>query len=573
VYSNPAQRTTTVTLQLATFFGNTEDPRFKAVVALLMAIVGMVLLIACANLANMLLAKAASRQREFALRRALGASRGRLVAQLLTESTVLGLSGGLIGLVFSVWGTRLLWIGVGQFAGTYSAFVTTVGPDARVFTYTLLVSCFTGVLFGLSPALESSRPNLSTTLKEPRTALGHQGDRSRLRGLLVGTQVAVCMVFLISTGLLAHGLIRSQGVEPGFETHRIYPLGMVRLNDVVANVAVRRREIELLRSVPEVQEVAIVAYVPIQGTWTTEVEPIGAAAEAPKGTLANYVSPTYFDALGLPIVHGRNFAGEEAAIGAQVAIVSAATARKAWPSQDPIGKRLKLEVARSRWKEFEIIGVAADVRTANLSRIDPAFVYLPADNKNLSDYTLLLRINGDQERAFTAIAEKLALLDGRRRPGFRLENLEEGAVQAQILMGHTFALSAAILAAMALALASIGIYGVTTYFVSQREKEIGIRMALGAASSDVLRLVIKQGMRPVVGGGLVGLIAALGVSGSLHALLLFPGTVDLLYGGRWFDPAAFIGLSALLTAIALAACYVPARRATQFDPMVALRND
>jgi predicted permease len=560
-YPNPEQRTTTVTLQAATFFGNTEDPRFKAVVALLMAIAGMVLAIACANLANLLLAKAADRQRELAVRRALGASRGRLIAQLLTESTMLSLGGGAIGLFLSLWGTRVLWVAVGQFAGAHSAFITTIGPDARVFAYTLLLSFATGVVFGLSPALEGSRQNL-----------GYRFHRSRLRGLLIGTQVAVSMVFLISTGLLARGLIRSQSVVTGFETRRIYPLGMVRVSDPAKNVAVRRREIELLQSAPEVQDLAVVDYLPLSSTWTTEVEPLGAAPAAPQGTLANHVSSTYFHAMGIPIVRGRTFAGDEASRDARVAIVSDAMARKSWPGQDPLGKRLKLEVARSVWNEFEVVGVVGDVRTASLSRVDPAFVYLPTNDASLGDYALLLRIEGDSERGFAAIARTLAILDGQQRTGFRLQSLDDGAVQAQILMGRTFALSAALLALTALALASIGIYGVTAFVVSQREKEIGIRMALGAAAGDVLRLLIAQAMRPVIVGGFVGGLVALGVSGMLHALLVFPGTVDMLYGGRWFDPVAFIGLSALVAALATAACYLPARRVTNVDPMAALRD-
>jgi len=571
-YSNPTDRTTTVTLQTATFFGNTEDPRFIAIAALVMTIVGLVLLIACANLANLLLARAAGRHRELAVRRALGASRGRLIAQLLTESTILGLAGGVVGLGLSIWGTRLLWVAAAQFAGPHSSFITQVAPDVRVFGYTLLLSFATGILFGLSPALESSRASLTAALKNGGGLFGER-SRSSLRNRLIATQVAVSLILLISTGLLARGFMRSQVAAPGIETHRIYPLGLPRANDSATSLALGKREIEALEVLPEVRHVAIVEYTPMVGTWTTAVEPLEADPGAPKGTLANHVSATYFDALGIPIVRGRTFRPDESSGNARVAIVSAATARTSWPDQNPIGRRLKLEVVRGSWSEFEVIGVAGDVRTGSLSRIDPAFVYLPTDEKKFSDYRLLLRIDGDPMRAAAAVAATLQRLDGQPRPGFRLRNLEDVAVQPQILMGETFAVSAGILAMTALVLASMGLYGVTSFVVSQRRKEIGIRMALGATSGGVIGVMIEQGMRPVIAGGIVGLIGALGVSWLLHALLVSPGAPDVLYGGPWFDPMVFVGVTALSGLVALAACYFPARRAARVDPTVTLRYE
>jgi len=572
-YSSPSDRTTTVTLQTATFFGNTEDPRFIAIAALVMTIVGLVLLIACANLANLLLARAAGRHRELAVRRALGASRGRLIAQLLTESTILGMMGGAVGLGLSLWGTQLLWVAAAQFAGPHSSFITQVGPDVRVFAYTLLLSSATGILFGLSPALESSRASLTAALKNGGGLFGERRSRSSLRNRLIATQVAVSLMLLISTGLLARGFMRSQIAAPGIETRRIYPLGLPRANDSARSLALGKREIEALEALPEVQQVAIVEYTPMEGTWTTEVEPLEADAGAPSVTLANHVSSKYFEALGIPIVGGRTFSPDESTRSAQVAIVSAATARKSWPGQNPIGRRLKLEVVRGSWSEFEVIGVAGDVRTGSLSRIDPAFVYLPTDEKKFNDYRLLLRIDGDPMRAAAAVAATLQRLDGQPRPGFRLRNLEDVAVQPQILMGETFAVSAGILAMTALVLASMGLYGVTSFVVSQRRKEIGIRMALGATSGGVVRVMIEQGMRPVIGGAIVGLIGALGVSWLLHAMLVSPGAPDVLYGGPWFDPVVFVGVTTLSGLVALAACYFPARRAARVDPTVTLRYE
>lgn len=575
-HPNPDNRTTTLTAQTVTFFGNIEDPRFKAVVVLLMTIVGMVLAIACANLANMLLAKASGRQTEIALRLALGASRTRLVRQLLTENLLLALMGGMAGVLFSLWGTRLLWLAAGQFAESHSAFVTEIPPDGRVFAYTLLLSIATGVLFGLSPALKSSRADLTTSLKDAGTAFGHRLDRSRLRGMLVGAQIAISTMFLIVAGLLARGLVRSQHVDPGFEVRAVYPMSLPYDHDLAKSNALRQQEIARLEALPEIQNVALTDYAPLGGTWTTQVAVPNAKAGSgsiPWGTLARHISPAYFDTLGISIVRGRNFTREEAQSGAEFAIISAALARQAWPREDALGKKINLQTSRTQWSQFEVVGIAADVRSMNISRVDPAVVYLPTSSARLYDYVALLRIAGDSRRAMAAIRGTLEQVDGRLRPGFSLESLEDGALQAQVLMARTFTLSAMFLAGVALLLASIGVYGVMAFVVSQREKEVGIHMALGATRRNVLLLMLRQGMRPVVVGGAFGIVGALGVSGLLRALLIFPGSMDVLYGAHWFDPATFIGLSCLLAGIALFACYLPARRATRVDPLVALRHE
>lgn len=569
-------KTTAVTVQSATFFGNTEDIRFKAIVVLLMAIVGMVLAIACANLANMLLAKASGRQSEVAVRLALGASQGRLIRQLLTESTLLALIGGVVGMLFSLWGTRVLWLAVEQFAGTHSPFVAQVRPDGRVFGYTLLLSLCTGVLFGLSPAVRSSRADLTSSLKDAGTSFGHRLDRSRLRTVLVGGQIAISTLFLIVAGLLARGLVRSQVADPGFEVRTVYPMSLSHSNDPAKANALRQQEIERLEVLPEIQHIAVTDYLPLEGTWTTEVAALDSKAvpgTAPTGTLARHISPAYFDTLGIPLVRGRNFTRDESQSGAALAIVSAALARQAWPGEDPVGKKIKLQTSRTQWSVFEVVGAAGDVRSANISRLDPACVYLPANSASLNAYTALLRIAGDPREAMAAIRSSLEQVDGQQRPGFALVSLQDGAMQAEILMARTFTLSAMFLAGVALLLASIGVYGVMAFLVSQREREIGIHMALGASRRNVLLLMLSQGMRPVIVGGVLGIVGALAVSGLLRATLIFPGSVDVLYGAHWFDPPTFIGLSCLLAAIALFACYLPAQRATGVDPLVALRHE
>jgi macrolide transport system ATP-binding/permease protein len=575
---NPENKTTAITVQRATLFGNTEDWRFRAVVTLLMAIVGMVLVIACANLANMLLAKASGRQREVAVRLALGASRARLVRQLLTESVLLAVIGGAAGGLFSLWGTRALWLAAGQFAGAHSAFVNQTPPDGRVFCYTLLLSVCTGGLFGLSPALRSSRLDLTTSLKDAGTAFGNRLDRSRLRGLLVTVQIAISTLFLIVAGLLARGLVRSQAVDPGFEVRTVYPMPLLYNNDPARNNALRQQEIERLEALPDIQSVALVDFIPLRATWTTQFEALDTKVvpgSTPSGVEARHISPAYFDTLGVPIVRGRNFTRDEAQSGAAEAIVSAAMARLTWPERDPLGKKIKVLTSwtKPEWSVFEVVGVAGDVRSANISRLDPAIVYLPTSSANLNDYSALLRIPGDSRKAMLAIGTSLEQLDGRVRPEFSLVSLEDAFVRAQILMARTFTFTAGFLAGIALVLASIGVYGVMAFLVSQRKKEIGIHMALGATRQKVLLLMLREGMRPVIFGVVLGIAGALATSGFLRMLLIFPGSVDVLYGARWFDPLTFVGLSLLLVTIALLACYVPAQRATQVDPLVALRHE
>jgi len=573
-------KTTAVTVQSARFFGNTEDIRFKAIVVLLMAIVGLVLAVACANLANMLLAKASGRQSEIAIRLALGASRARLVRQLLTESLILAVLGGAVAVLFSLWGSRLLWLAVEQFAGMHSAFVREISPDLRIFAYTLLLSLATGMLFGLAPALRSSRPGLTNSLKDSGTSFGQRLDRSRLRGLLVGGQIATSTLFLIVAGLLTHGLLRSTSVDPGFEVRRLFPIPLPHSSNAAQSRSLRQQALDRIALLPEVEGVTFTDFVPLQSTWTTQVSiqndkqrASGSASAETLETCARHVSFSYFSTLGIPMVRGRLFTSAESRQGAPIAIISSALARQGWNGDDALGKRIKLQTQRHEWTTLEVVGVVGDVRSANISRLDPAFVYVPTNATQLDDYFGLVRLSGDTRRGFAAIQRSLEQTDGRLRPGFSLVSLEDGAVESQIVMARTFTLSAMFLAGVALVLASIGVYGVMSFLVSRREKEIGIYMALGATRSDVLGLMLRQGMRPVIAGVTLGLLCALGVSGLMRAILIFPGSVDVLYGARWFDPVTFLGLATLLTAIALFACYLPARLATSVEPMIALRHE
>ena len=569
-------KTIALTLPRAVFFGETDDIRFQAFVALLMILVGMVLLVACANLANMLLARAAHRQREIGVRLAIGASRGRLIRQLLTGNILLAFLGGAAGLLFSIWASRLLWVAIQQVLGNQRDLIVQMSPDIRIYCYTLLLSLVTGVLFGLSPALRFTRPDLIGSLKDEGANVGQRLTRSRLRGFLVGGQVAVSMLLLITSGLFLRALLRSQVVDPGYPTKNVFMTGVDLGTDPVKVMAMERRVADRWALLPEVSGVASADRFPMSGTWTppVQVEDSKApAASLPSRTLANHVSPGYFQTLDIPLLRGRNFTRMEADTNAPLAIVSESAARSFWPGDDPIGRRFKLDLKFSgRYDaEFQVIGVAKDVRTANLSRLDPSYVYLPFPSSG--DGTFLIRTQGPSPAAIAALRASLDAIDPNLVPGFGLTSLEDGRMQIERMMARTWAMFAILLAGLALVLAAVGIYGVMAYLVSQRTREIGIRMALGASAGGVLRSVIQQGLRPVFVGAGVGLAAALGVSSVLKSMLAFPSSPDLLFGVSVFDPLTFVGLSLFLAMVAALASAIPAFRATKVDPMEALRYE
>jgi predicted permease len=575
--NRPQDKTVAVTVERATFFGETNTLQFRAFVALLMLIVGMVLLIACANLTNMLLARASGRYREIGVRLALGASRRRLIRQLLTESVLLALLGGVAGMLFAVWASKLLWVSLQQalqaFLWSNVTLVINTSPDMRVFGYTLLVSLVTGIVFGLAPALQASKRDVSAALKEEGSAFGNSWSRSRLRSFLLSGQVAASMLLLLTAGLLVRGLLRAETADPGFETRRDFGIVADYGNDSAKATALYRQVVERLQSLPQVRSVALVYQVPMTGTWTPplRVEDSHATTQ-PDRTLANYVSPSYFETLGVPIVRGRTFSRQESEQDAHVAIVSETTARRIWPGEDPLGKHARLDLHfRDQWTDFEVIGVAKDVRNANLSRIDPAYFYFPTALPHWNH--ILIRTVDDSKATQGAIRSAIEALDRRLAPSLRMGSLEDFVVAKQRLLAKTYAMFAVVLAALALALAGVGIYGVMSYLVSQRVREIGIHMALGARAIDVVSAVVRQGLRPVFIGAIAGILAAAAVNTILKATLVFPGSPDLFFGVSYIDPVTFLSLSAFLAIVAAAASAIPARRATRVDPMDALRYE
>jgi putative ABC transport system permease protein len=541
-----------------------------------MLIVGSVLLVACANIANMLLARSTARQREMGVRLALGASRSRIIRQLLTESILLSLLGGVGGLLVSLWTTKLLWLSIEQiFAGLFAGtvvFKLNLSPDVRVTAYALILSLLTGVLFGLSPALQFSRPDLTTALKEEGSSFGQRWNQSRVRSFLVAAQVAVSMVLLITTGLLLRGLLRSHGADPGFETRGVFLLFGDFGNDSAKAVALERRLIDRLQTLPGVKNVAH-GDSPMMGTWTPPMianNPSTSQGNSSSRTLASYASDTYFSTLGIALLRGRGFTRKEALDGARVAVISDATARRFWPGENPVGKRFKLDLHFSGiFTEFEVVGITKDVRFANLSRVDPAHVYLPTSVNDFQN--VLFRIQGDPQSVIASVRTAVEGVNKDLLASLLLMNLEQGPLKVQKSLAQTCALYAAILAFLAVTLAGVGIYGIMAYLVSQRVKEIGLRMALGATAMGVLKAIVVQGLRPAFVGIIVGMSGAAGLSWMLHRTLVFPGSTDLFYGVLFYDPATFLGLSCFILLIAVIAALVPARRAVQVDPMAALR--
>jgi predicted permease len=561
-----ADKTTAVTLQRTSYFPNTDDIRFKALVAVLMLIVGLVLFVACANVGNMLLARGAARQREMSTRLALGASRGRVIRQLLTESVLLSCLGGMAGLVVSFWATKLLEISLQQTAQLIGGDLSAVNlsPDGRVIVYVIAISLAAGIFFGLSPALRIT--------KNEGAAKGHTAG-ARLRSFLVGSQVAVSVLLLAIAGLLSRGLLRSQVAEPGFQTRDVFQVSADFGNfgtDPAKAIARQQRLAERLSGQPELAGVTLGSR-PFSGTWTPPV----IAGQSRGDTLASYASDTYFDTLGIPLLRGRNFTPQEARGNQLLAIISESSAHSFFPAGDPLGQHLALDMDfTGKLTEFEVIGIVRDIRYANLTRTDPAHVYLPAGLPGRHNFVdLLVHIRGDQRRALAAVETTVDATDSDLAPGLRLINLDQTVVEPQRSTSRMFAMLAAVLAALALTLAGVGIYGVVSYLVSQRTREIGVRIALGATPWDVWNNIIVGSMRPVFSGMILGLLAAGALSVGLHQTLIYPGSMDFLYGVPFYDPATFASLICFVLGIAALSSAVPARRALRVDPTVALRYE
>ena len=566
-------KTTAVTLQNATYFPTAYDVRFRVLVAGLMLVVSLILFVACVNVANMLLARAAMRQREISTRRALGASHVRIIRQLIAESVLLALFGAIAGTILSAWTTQLLGAFLQRNAmimgGNLSAL--NLAPDWRVLLYALGVSLSAGTLLGLSPALHLVGQDLATALKNDSGSLGKIGG-SRLRSILIGAQVAASVLLLATAGLLTRGLVRGRSADPGFDIRDNFLLTQDLASSGIHPgnlIATEMMLVDRLRTMPEFSSVTL-GSAPYEGTWSPYIR----VGHSRSQILGSYASDGYFDQLRIPLLRGRTFTMAESKDGAPVAVVSEALVRSFWPNRDPLGESFALDMNfLGKWRTFQVIGVVKDVRFANITRLDPARAYVPVGTVGAGGVGILARIQGDPRKALSAAGNVIGAVENQAYPDLRLINIDQGLAAQQRALSRSLTMVACILGTMAVSLAGVGIYGVLSYLVGLRTREIGVRIALGARPIDVIRNVIVVGLRPVFGGLFAGIALAAGISLLLHETLIFPGSMDLLYGVPFYDPVTFCGIFCFALAIAAVASAVPARRAMRVDPMVALRHD
>jgi macrolide transport system ATP-binding/permease protein len=579
-------RKATVLLKHAPGFHSGEmDEEVGQIFLILPISVTLVLLIACANIANLMLARAARRQKEIGARLALGATRLRIVRQLLTESLLLALIGGALGLLLAWWALKVLYPVLLSQLPLPSIFLASLAidlePDYRVFGYTLLLALLSGIAAGLAPALQASRPDLTMVLKGESSIF--RLSQSRLRNALIVMQLAFSLTLLVSAGLLVRNLQKLQNIDTGFETTRLFTLKVDFSDARAQQTEPMRREIETrVRALPGVQSVGRTSRAPLSGQAARSA--IALPGETDREHLMRvsyyFVSPSHLETLGVPILSGRNFSEQEADSGARVAVVSALAARKIWPQfNDPgqaLGQSFGIEageisppasqpaeraVSTASFPVYQVIGVARDTITGAIFRpIDP-LIYLPLSPGNPSGEFLLVRTRTEANRVMSTVRAEIAALYPDATLSLKTTGfwLDMQTTPFRIAANIALALGLA-----ALALASIGLYGVISFVVAQRTREIGIRVALGAKPRDVLTLFLKQGMRLVGAGILLGLLCGAAVARLLSFVL-----VDL----SPFDPMTFGGVSLCLTLVALLAMYLPARRATQVDPLAALRHE
>lgn len=555
----------------ATFFDLSD---YGPLVIPLFLAVGLVLLVACANVANLLMSRAAGRQREISMRLSLGSSRARLVRQLLTESVLLALLGGASALALSLWSIRSLYPAILHSLPLPAGFADTlvIDPrlDVRVFALTLLLSVITGILFGLASALASSHTDLALGLKGDAVP-GQPLSPSRVRNSLVVLQVATTVVLLISAALLVRSVRRLSHVDVGFPTREVFSVsaGLRAEKDGRREDQLRHELLLRVRNLPGVEAAAETRRIPLTGALPGAPvilrDERSSANSMPRFANYNLVAPDYFATLGLRVLRGRVFTQQEADRNLPVVLVSESAARRFWPGQEPIGKRITLGSSGRELflPDREVIGVVRDARTAFVWRRDDALLYYPTTAGGAGANYILVRARsaGHAGNLEQVIRHEARLIDSNLAVSVRRI---DDSLDYQMAPFRACAALAGVLGSLALLMASIGLYGVISYLVGQRTREFGIRLALGAGRRELLEHVLRSGMRLVLAGTAAGVIAAALVSRLLASVLL-----DL----SPLDPIAYGAVALLITSIALLACLVPARRAAAVDPIVALRYE
>ncbi len=525
---------------------------------ILFGAVGFVLLIACANVANLLLVRAASRQKEIALRTALGASRFRIVRQMITESVLLALIGGALGTLLAAWGVDVLVkLSKGSLPST-----ALVRIDLTVLGFTVLLSIVTGILFGLAPALRTVKLSLSETLKEGGRGGGEGLHRSRTRSLLVVVETAVAVVLLIGAGLLIKSLIRLQNIDPGFDANNVLTMrvDLPRQKYPTPDKAVSffQQLEERVGGLAGVETVGLITELPLSGQLNDMpfwVE--GRSQDQVFDYDFRRVNTNYFRSLRIPLLRGRNFTKQEVSDSAKLVIISEQLASQVFPNEEPLGKRLVMWMNK---EAYEIVGIVGDLRNAGLEFQPAPIMYLPTHANGGTN--LVIRTTGKPLSLAAAVRKEVQAIDPDQ-PVAAIKTMEDW-VDSAVAAPRYRTLLLGLFAAVALLLATTGIFGVMSYSVTQRTHEIGVRMALGAQRRDVLSLVLRQGMTFVLIGVVLGLAGAFALT-RVMASLLFEVTAK--------DPMTFAIVSALLTLVALVACCIPAWRGTKVDPLVALRYE
>ena len=528
---------------------------------ILLAAVGFVLLIACANLANLLLARAAARGKEVAVRTALGAGRFRLMRQFLAESILLASFGGVLGAMVGVWAERAM---KGLIPPELPA---AVSLDPRILAFVITVSAGATLLFGLIPALAASRPDVSKALKDGGAHAGLARGTHRLRSLLVVAETALALILLTGAGLLARSLLRLANVDLGFNPHHLLladvwlPITLIDQPQRQANFF--REAIERLRALPGVEDAAATTHYPVS-TFNALASGVlvsgGTSAEPGKPVSIAYISPHYFRTLGIRLLKGRSFNDQDAGNSRNVAILTESEARGAFAGREPVGNEISLDGAKGPWRT--VVGVMADTRNYTLEREPWPEIFIPFEQQPSIFMSFVLRSKGDPMRLAAGLKQAIRSVD-RNEPVSNILTMDD-VVQKFVAPPRFKLVLLGTLALLALALGAIGLYGVISYAVTERTHEIGIRVALGAERSDVLKLIVGQGFKLALIGVTIGILGGLALTRYLS---------NLLYGIKPADPLTFIVVSMVLVAVALAASYIPARRATKVDPMVALRHE